>query len=229
MQKKYLMLCAVLSLFLCLFSSVALAATEQSAKPLRLARVPLVIRAYSADAEVENIIENRLDLALHVPLNDTMHYVEEIPSSEVESALNDVLADLRTKHRRVKMKDAMQPLAEKLGADLVVCPVLTTYYQYIYYSGGGWGWNSHDSMILDSGVTVELDGYDRAAQENFSQSASRYYHEGYHPTGRATMLAKDALENLVSATEINKRVMRPVRNRATAGSLSEGAVSRMAD
>lgn len=223
MQKKYLMLCAVLSLFLCLFSSVALAATEQSAKPLRLARVPLVIRAYSADAEVENIIENRLDLALHVPLNDTMHYVEEIPSSEVESALNDVLADLRTKHRRVKMKDAMQPLAEKLGADLVVCPVLTTYYQYIYYSGGGWGWNSHDSMILDSGVTVELDGYDRAAQENFSQSASRYYHEGYHPTGRATMLAKDALENLVSATEINKRVMRPVR--VAAGSFSEGAVS----
>ena len=223
MQKKYLMLCAVLSLFLCLFSSVALAATEQSAKPLRLARVPLVIRAYSADAEVENIIENRLDLALHVPLNDTMHYVEEIPSSEVESALNDVLADLKTQHRRVKMKDAMQPLAEKLGADLVVCPVLTTYYEHIYY-GGGWGWDSFDDMmILDSGATVELDGYDRSTQENFSQSASRYFHEGYAPSGRASMLAKDALETLVSATEINKRVKRPVR--VAAGSLSEGAVS----
>ena len=214
MQKKYLMLCAVLSLFLCLFSSVALAATEQSAKPLRLARVPLVIRAYSADAEVEDIIENRLDLALHVPLNDTMHYVEEIPQSEVESALNDVLADLKIKHRRVKMKDAMQPLAEKLDADLVVCPVLTTYYEYIYYGGGGWSWDSHDSMILDSGASVELDGYDRSTQENFSQSASRYFHEGYAPSGRAAVLAKDALENLVSATEINKRVMRPVKERA---------------
>ncbi len=215
MQKKYLMLCAVLSLFLCLFSSVALAATEQSAKPLRLARVPLVIRAYSADAEVEDIIENRLDLALHVPLNDTMHYVEEIPQSEVESALNDVLADLKIKHRRVKMKDAMQPLAEKLDADLVVCPVLTTYYEYIYYGGGGWGWDStSDTMILDSGASVELDGYDRIAQENFSQSASRYYHEGFHPTGRACMLAKDALETLISAMDINKRVMRPVKERA---------------
>jgi len=223
MQKKYLMLCALLSLFLCLLSSVAFAATNEPPKPLRLARVPLVIRAYSADAEVEDIIENRLDLALHVPLNDTMHYVEEIPQSEVEAALNDVLADLKTKHRRVKMKDAMQPLAEKLDADLVVCPVLTTYYEYIYYGGGGWSWDSHDSMILDSGASVELDGYDRIAQENFSQSASRYYHEGFHPTGRACMLAKDALESLVTETDINKRVMRPVR--AAAGSLPEGAVS----
>ena len=214
MQKKYLMLCALLSLFLCLLSSVAFAATNEPPKPLRLARVPLVIRAYSADAEVEDIIENRLDLALHVPLNDTMHYVEEIPQSEVEAALNDVLADLKTKHRRVKMKDAMQPLAEKLDADLVVCPVLTTYYEYIYYGGGGWSWDSHDSMILDSGASVELDGYDRIAQENFSQSASRYYHEGFHPTGRACMLAKDALETLISAMDINKRVMRPVKERA---------------
>ena len=214
MQKKYLILCALLSLFLCLISSVAFAATNEPPKPLRLARVPLVVRAYSADAEVEDIIENRLDLALHVPLNDTMHYVEEIPQSEVESALNDVLADLKTKHRRVKMKDAMQPLAEKLDADLVVCPVLTTYYEYIYYGGGGWSWDSHDSMILDSGASVELDGYDRIAQENFSQSASRYYHEGFHPTGRACMLAKDALETLISAMDINKRVMRPVKERA---------------
>ena len=214
MQKKYLMLCALLSLFLCLLSSVAFAATNEPPKPLRLARVPLVIRAYSADAEVEDIIENRLDLALHVPLNDTMHYVEEIPQSEVEAALNDVLADLKTKHRRVKMKDAMQPLAEKLDADLVVCPVLTTYYEYIYYGGGGWSWDSHDSMILDSGASVELDGYDRIAQENFSRSASRYYHEGFHPTGRACMLAKDALETLISAMDINKRVMRPVKERA---------------
>ena len=228
MRKKFSMIVLFCMAVWLLCATVTFAA-EADSHPFRLARVPLVVRVSSADAEARNVIENRLDLALHVPLNDTMHYVEEIPSSEVESALDDVLADLKTKHRRVKMKDAMQPLAEKLDADLVVCPVLTTYYQYIYYSGGGWGWNSHDSMILDSGVTVELDGYDRAAQENFSQSASRYYHEGYHPTGRATMLAKDALENLVSATEINKRVMRPVRNRATAGSLSEGAVSRMAD
>ena len=78
-------------------------------------------------------------------------------------------------------------------------------------------------MILDSVATVELDGYDRSTQENFSQSASRYFHEGYAPSGRASMLAKDALETLVSATEINKRVMRLVR--VAAGSLSEGAVS----
>ncbi len=220
MRKKFILAGLVCGVVLLMMSAVTIAA--EAAQPLRLARVPLVVRAYSADAEVEDIIENRLDLALHVPLNDTMHYVEEIPQSEVETALNDVLADVKTKHRRVKMKDAMQPLAEKLDADLVVCPVLTTYYEYIYYGGGGWGWDStSDTMILDSGVTLELDGYDRIAQENFSQTASRYYHEGFHPTGRACMLAKDALENLVSATEINKRVMRPVKERAAAAQKNE--------
>lgn len=213
MRKKFSMIVLFCMAVWLLCATVTFAA-EADSHPFRLARVPLVVRVSSADAEARNVIENRLDLALHVPLNDTMHYVEEIPSSEVESALDDVLADLKTKHRRVKMKDAMQPLAEKLDADLVVCPVLTDYREIIFYGGGGWDWDSvADSMILESRVGLELDGYDRTTQENFSEATSRFYHEGYAPRGRASVLAKDALESLIAETDINERVMRTVRER----------------
>ena len=213
MRKKFSMIVLFCMAVWLLCATVTFAA-EADSHPFRLARVPLVVRVSSADAEARNVIENRLDLALHVPLNDTMHYVEEIPSSEVEAALDDVLADLKTKHRRVKMKDAMQPLAEKLDADLVVCPVLTDYREIIFYGGGGWDWDSvADSMILESRVGLELDGYDRTTQENFSEATSRFYHEGYAPRGRASVLAKDALESLIAETDINERVMRTVRER----------------
>lgn len=187
--------------------------TASTPQTLRLARVPLIVRSSYADDEVENLLEDRLDRALHVPLNDTMHYVEELPASDVEAALDEVLADLKEK-RRVRMKDAMQLLAEKLDADLVVCPVLTDYREIIFYGGGGWDWDSvADSMILESRVGLELDGYDRTTQENFSEATSRFYHEGYAPRGRASVLAKDALESLIAETDINERVMRTVRER----------------
>ncbi|WP_294150830.1 hypothetical protein [uncultured Selenomonas sp.] len=188
--------------------------TASTPQTLRLARVPLIVRSSYADDEVENLLEDRLDRALHVPLNDTMHYVEELPASDVEAALDEVLADLKKEKRRVRMKDAMQLLAEKLDADLVVCPVLTDYREIIFYGGGGWDWDSvADSMILESRVGLELDGYDRTTQENFSEATSRFYHEGYAPRGRASVLAKDALESLIAETDINERVMRTVRER----------------
>lgn len=189
--------------------------TASTPQTLRLARVPLIVRSSYADDEVANLLEDRLDRALHVPLNDTMHYVEELPASDVEAVLDKVLADLKKEKRRVRMKDAMQPLAEKLDADLVVCPVLTDYREIVFYGGGGWLWDSSaDSMILESRVGLELDGYDRTTQENFSEATSRFYHEGYAPRGRASVLAKDALESLIAETDINERVMRTVRERA---------------
>ena len=219
MRKKSLLLCSFLVLLLFALSSVALAAASDTAKPLRLARVPLIVRSANVGAGVQEMLEDRLDLALHVPLNDTMHYVEEIPQSEVEVALQDVLADLSQGKKRVKMKDAMQPLAEKLDADLVVCPVLTDYYEYIFY--GGWdGWNSGDTIRIESYAALELDGYDKSADKNFSKSTSRFYHDGYSQTGRADALAKDALEALIVETDINERIMRPVKARAASAEVS---------
>ena len=214
MQKKRWILCSFLVLLLLALSSVAFAAEATSSKPLRLARVPLVVRGGNAGADVQEMLEDRLDLALHVPLNDTMHYVEELPSSEVEAALDEVLADLSQGKKRVKMKDAMPALAEKLDADLVVCPVLTNYYEYVFYGGFGLWCDDDDRMRLESYVALELDGYDRSEQKNFSKSTSRFYHDTYSPSGRADALAKGAIESLVKETDINRRIMRPLKERA---------------
>jgi hypothetical protein len=77
---------------------------------------------------------------MHVPLNDTLQVVKEIPGAQVEAALDEVLAQLQQTHKRVKLQDAMKPLADKLQADLVVCPVLNNYEQWTEMS---WGWNIH--------------------------------------------------------------------------------------
>ena len=189
-------------------------ADAEKPRTLRLARVPLIALSSYAGGDVREMLETQLDRALHVPLNDTLKAVEEIPQGEVEDALAQVMADLKGTKKRVKLKNAMQPLAEKLDADLVVCPVLTAYQEFIYYGGLGWGWDDGDSVYMDSYVRLELDGYDRVEQKNFSRDTSRYYRGGYTPSNEASVLAKDALNSLAQATELNRRVMRTVRERA---------------
>ena len=237
MRKTIFQLCFLLSLCLLILSSIAFAedattkptqpgdVSDSASRPLRLARVPLIVRSSYAGADVQEMLEDRLDLALHVPLNDTMHYVEELPQSEVEEALQDVLAELSQGKKRVKIKDAMQPLAEKLDADLVVCPVLTDYYEIVFY--GGWdGWNSGDTIRLESFAGLELNGYDRA--ENFSKATSRFYHDSYSSYGRASYLAKDALESLIQETDVNRRVTRTLRERAAASRTDEATAESAA-
>ena len=236
MRKTIFQLCFLLSLCLLILSSIAFAedattkptqpgdVSDSASRPLRLARVPLIVRSSYAGADVQEMLEDRLDLALHVPLNDTMHYVEELPQSEVEEALQDVLADLSQGKKRVKIKDAMQPLAEKLDADLVVCPVLTDYYEIVFY--GGWdGWNSGDTIRLESFAGLELNGYDRAEDKNFSKATSRFYHDSYSSYGRASYLAKDALESLIQETDVNRRVTRTLRERAAAAKSDDAATA----
>ena len=239
MRKNIFKLCFLLSFLLLTFSSITFAedATTKAAqpedvsaasRPLRLARVPLIVRSSYAGADVQEMLEDRLDLALHVPLNGTMHYVEELPQPEVEEALQDVLADLSQGKKRLKIKDAMQPLAEKLDADLVVCPVLTDYYEIVFYGGwGGWDWDG-DSIRIESYTGFELNGYDRTEDKNFSKSTSRFYHDSYSTYGRAAYLAKDALESLIQETDVNRRVTRTLRERAAASRTDEATAESAA-
>lgn len=126
--------CLCLMAVMLLMASVAGAAERA---PLRIARLPLQVQYGNADDEAINRIEIRLDRTMHVPLNDTLQAVKEIPGAQVEAALNEVIAQLQQTHKRVKLQDEMKPLADKLQADLVVCPVLNNYEQWTEMS---WGW-----------------------------------------------------------------------------------------
>ncbi len=198
--------CAVLFLCACL---LLLPQAGEARTPLRLARVPLIVESPYAPQEAGELIEDRLDRALHVPLNGTLHAVEELPTAEVEQALEEARAELRAQGKRPRYRDAMPLVAAKLDADLVVCPVLTDYHEYIFYGSGPFF--DDDTISMDSYVALEIDGYDRAEQKNISKRTSRYYRDSYSTQGTAEALVREAVEALVRETKLNERVTRPLR------------------
>ena len=189
---------------LCLMTVLLLMASAADAAertPLRIARLPLLVQCRTVgDASVDRI-ETQLDRAMHVPLNGTLQVVQEIPESQVETALDEVLTQLHQSNQRVKLQDAMKPLADKLQADLVVCPVLNDYEQWTEIS---WNWKHAD--LLHSYVAMEIAGYDRSSDETFHKSASRFFHDEYSPTGLADTLSIECVDELIQSTELRKRV-----------------------
>ncbi len=197
-MKRFLSSC--LTVFLLLLASAAAMAADRI--PLRVARLPLLIQSYQMpDADTIDMLETKLDRALHIPLNNTLHAVEYLPARECELALADIMDDLQKTNRKSKLKDAMKSLAEKLQADLVVCPVLTDYEQYTYSS---WNWNR--SLILVSSATVRIAGYEKAADHVFDKEYDRFYRDEYSPRGTAAVLAAEAMDRAIEATAIHDRI-----------------------
>ena len=190
--------CLCLMAVLLLMTSVADAAERT---PLRIARLPLQVQCSTADDAAVDRIETQLDRAMHVPLNGTLQAVKEIPDSQVEAALDEVLAQLRQSNRRVRLQDAMKPLADKLQADLVVCPVLNDYEQWTEIS-----WNWRHAELLHSYVAMEIVGYDRSRDETFHRSASRYFDDEYSVAGLAENLSMECLDELTQSTDLRNRV-----------------------
>ena len=190
--------CLCLMAVLLLMTSAADAAERT---PLRIARLPLQVQCSTADDAAVDRIETQLDRAMHVPLNGTLQAVKEIPDSQVEAALDEVLAQLRQSNRRVRLQDAMKPLADKLQADLVVCPVLNDYEQWTEIS-----WNWRHEQLLHSYVAMEIVGYDRSRDETFHRSASRYFDDEYSVAGLAENLSMECLDELTQSTDLRNRV-----------------------
>ena len=202
---------ALLAVLLCLIVSTPAA---EARTPLRLARLPVIIETAYAPQGADEVIETQMDRALHVPLNGTLHAVEEIDTAQAEQALREALAELRTQGKHVRYKDAMPLVAEKLDADLVVCPVLTDCREYVYYGGCG-PFDCMDETCLESTVALEIDGYDSAEQKNISKSTRRFYRDAYSTQGTALALTEDAASALVRETDLNARVMRALKAEQT--------------
>ncbi len=170
--------------------------------PIRVARIPIIVQdGYVPDNDTLEALETKLDRALHIPLNDTLHAVEYLPEKECEAALAGILTEMNRTSRKVKLKDAMKPLAEKLQADIVICPVLEHYYQYSYAS---WNWNH--GTILHSSAAIELTGYERATDQVFRKSFSKSYHDDYSSWGAASTLAKECMDHVIQETGIHSMI-----------------------
>jgi hypothetical protein len=186
----------LVTLFLCILSVQAWAAERI---PLRVAQFPLLVQSYMTPAQdVQDRLETLVDRSLHVPLNGTLNAVYYIPEKDCQAALEEARAGAASK---VKLKDLMRPVAEKLNADLVVIPVLTGYEQYQTMSWHRWG-----RYIVHSYAAVEIVGFDKSKDEVFSKSASRHFNDEYSTQGDVSLLAYDVMNEALHKAKLHDRI-----------------------
>ena len=178
---------------------LAATATAQAAQPVRIARLPIIIRSTMPDLDTRTDLEFKIARALHIPLNKTLNYAEYLPTKDCTNALSDIWQRLRAADKKAKLADAMRPLADKLDADIVVCPVLLSYGQR---EMNGW-----DEVILDSNARAELIVYDRRNDSLVDKKAGQMFHESYHPRGTAATLAKICFDQVIKATKLRELIM----------------------
>ena len=192
-MKRFLFLVLMLSLLLMPGSA---SAEEHLA---RIARIPIILQTSQIpDRETMASLETKLDRALHIPLNNTLQVAEYLPEAECVAALDSVLAEMEKTGRKVKLKDAMKPLADKLQADIVVCPVLLRYGQYRYISI-----NWDHGTIICSTASVELTGYERATDQVFHKKFGKSFRDEYSPWGTADALANECMDHVIDETGIH--------------------------
>ena len=192
-------LCIWLCLLLLLLTCQAQAAERT---PLKVARVPIVVASYQAPGrETLGSLEQQVGRALHVPLNGTLHAVEFLPEREVRAAFEDARQGPSRKWR-----DLVRPMAERLGADLVVLPVLTGYEQYERMS---WNWNR--GTIVYSYASWELCIYDARTDEVVRKQASRVFNDEYSAAGEVSVLARTALDAVLRESGLHEKVIAGLR------------------
>lgn len=168
----------------------------------RMARIPIILQsARIPDEETMASLETKLDRALHIPLNNTLPVAEYIPEAECVAALESILAEMERSGRRAKLKDAMKPLADRLQADIVVCPVLERYDQYSYMS---FSW--HRDTVIYSTAAIELSGYERATDQVFHKKYGKSYNDEYSSWGTAETLANECMDHVIDEAGLRTMV-----------------------
>ena len=187
---------AVLILMTIIFSSV-----EAAEKPLRLLRLPIILQKNIPDAETCAVLEKKIARAVAIPLNGTLNLVEYVDPKNSSVELNDIWKKMRAKNKKLKLAETMRPLAKKLDADIIVCPILLRYSEY--YVQFGVDFHSH----LVSDVSAELIVYDRRTDELIDKKTSRHFNNSSSRFGRASYLALDCFDRLIKETNLRRKIM----------------------
>ncbi|BAL81754.1 hypothetical protein SELR_00460 [Selenomonas ruminantium subsp. lactilytica TAM6421] len=203
-MKKLAMFLSLLVCF-CLLGAGTAEATREPG-PFRVAQFPLQVQSRMVPSQaVYDRLEKLVDRSMHIPLNGTLKAVHYIPERECQTAWEGVRAGVGHKER---LKNLMQPLAEKLHADLVVMPILSGYEQYEIMSWHRWG-----RRITHSYACVQIVGYDRLKDEAFSKTVSRRFDDEYSSQGDVNRLAYEAMDAALREAQIHDRIWERKRQR----------------
>ena len=189
-MKKFLF---VLLSFIIFSSSIA-AANEN---PVRIARLPIIFQSTIPDYDTRAQLETKIERATHIPLNQTLQVAEYLPMDDSAQVLNEIWQEMRTNNKKIKIK----PFAEKIDDDIVVCPILLSYSQFVN------GFSSFGETYIHSYVEAELIVYDRRTDNFVDKKASRFHNDTYHPVGTASYLAKTCFDELIDKTKLHQLIM----------------------
>ncbi len=188
---------AVVAALFCLTATVA-------AAPIRIARLPIIVKgATHPDTATMDALESKIDRAVNVPLNGVLNIVEFLPEGECEEALAGVIADRRrqTGKKRIMYKEVMKELAQKMDADLVVCPVLTEYYERVYPV-----FSVNHGMVVVAYAGVQITGYDGRTDKVFNAKRSRSAHDDYGTQTQVKALALACMDDALAEAELRRYI-----------------------
>ena len=190
--------------FTALFVMILFAATA-SAQPVRIARLPIIFQSTIPDEETRAELETKITRAIHIPLNGTLQLAEYLPPDESARALDELWQNISGQNKKANLSDAMRPLAQELDADLIVCPVLKKYSQYVTM---GFGWNSETYIV--SQAAAELIVYDRRSDELTVKKNSQIYNDVYSLRGTASALSKICFDKIIESSGL-RQIIRDIR------------------
>ena len=171
--------------------------SETDARPVRIARVPIIFQSTVPDEKTCEALETKIERAIHIPLNGYLQVAEYLPMDNTARELNDLWQGLKVGNKKAKLADAMRPLADRLDADIIVCPVLVRYSQYVV---GFSTWSGE--QYIDSNAEVELIVYDRRTDDLRDKVASRMHHDTMSALGTAPYLANVCFDIVIEATKL---------------------------
>lgn len=184
-----------------LLAMIFLMTTAHAAQPVRIARLPIIFQSNIPDAETCSELETKIKRAIHIPLNGTLQLAEYLPPEEVAQVLNELWQEIHSQNKKATFKDAMRPLAQKLDADIIVCPVLKQYSQYVAISPG---WHGENFMI--SNVRAELIVYDRRTDTLVDKKNSQFYNDTESLRGTASFLAKVCFDKIIELSKLRQLI-----------------------
>ena len=191
-MKKFL---AVLLVLICLTMTA-----QAAEKPVRIARLPIIFQTSSPDLNTCAELEVKIARAVHIPMNKTLKLAEYLPTKKSTQALTDIWKEIRAENEKARLAEAMRPLADKLDADIVVCPVLNRYSQTVMMSG-------FYETIINSYVKTEMIVYDRRTDNLIDKKSSQYYHGDYIMTGTAAYLAKICFDKVINDSQLRQLIL----------------------
>ena len=178
-----------------LLTVIFFVATAQAAQPVRIARLPIIFLSNVPDNQTCAELEIKIQRAIHIPLNGTLQLAEYLPPEDSARTLNDIYT------KKSKLVDVIRPLAEKINADIIVCPVLRQYSQHESFFSS---WNGE--TYIDSYVEAELIVFDRRNDVLTDKKASQFYHDAYSTAGTASYLSKICFDKIIDATKLRKLI-----------------------